>query len=86
MTKKNDKYAQHAKRRIVANGQRLTVSPFARDIETNEIRDKAKLIEKLRKSNDPEDKEILASLLNRYESEVYKQKVEKSVLKRKGLI
>ena len=86
MTKKNDKYAQNAKRRIRVNGHGLTVSPFARDIEANDIRDKAKLIEKLRKSNDPEDKEILASLLTRYESKVYKQRVEKSVLKRKGLI
>ena len=86
MTKKNDKYALHAKRRIRVNGHGLTVSPFALETETKDIRDKAKLIEKLRKSNDPEDKEILASLLTRYESKVYKQRVEKSVLKRKGLI
>ena len=86
VTKKNDKYALHAKRRIVANGQRLTVSPFARDKESNEIRDLAKNIERLRKSNAPEDKEILASLLTRFDSKEHIQRVEKSVMKRKGLI
>jgi len=86
MTKKNDKYALHAKRRIVANGQRLTVSPFARDKESKEIRDLAKTIERLRKSNDPNDKEILSGLLKSFDSKVYIDRVEKSVMKRKGFI
>ena len=86
MTKKNDKYALHAKRRIRVNGHGLTVSPFALETETKDIRDKAKLIEKLRKSNDPEDKEILASLLTRFDSKEHIQRVEKSVMKRKGFI
>ena len=86
MTKKNDKYALHAKRRIRVNGHGLTVSPFALETETKDIRDKAKLIEKLRKSNDTEDKEILASLLTRFDSKEHIQRVEKSIMKRKGLI
>ena len=63
MTKKNDKYALHAKRRITVNGQRLTVSPFAPDKETKDIRDLANTIDRLRKSNDPDDKEILSYFL-----------------------
>ena len=86
MTKKNDKYALHAKRRIRVNGHGLTVSPFARETESKEIRDLAKTIEKLRASNDPDDKEILSGLLKSYDSKVYKQRVEKSVMKRKGFI
>ena len=83
MTKKNDKYAQHAKRRLQVNGENFTVSPYARNNEVDHIKDRAKMIEKLRASNDPEDKEILSSLLKVYQKQ---QKVEKFVLKKKGFI
>ena len=83
MTNKNDKYALHSKRRIRVNGENFTVSPYARDKEVDHIKDRAKIIEKLKKSNDPEDKEILSILLEGYQKE---QKVEKFVLKKKGLI
>ena len=86
MTKKNDKYALHAKRRITVNGQRLTVSPFAPDKETKDIRDLANTIDRLRKSNDPDDKEILSGLLKSFNSKKHIQRVEKSVMKRKGFI
>ena len=83
MTKKNDKYALHAKRRLRVNGENFTVSPYAGDNEVDNIKDRAKMIEELKKSNDPEDKEILSILLEGYQKE---QKVEKFVLKKKGLI
>ena len=83
MTKKNDKYALHAKRRLRVNGENFTVSPYARDNEVDHIKDRVKMIEKLKKSNDPEDKEILSILLKGYQKE---QKVEKFVLKKKGFI
>ena len=83
MTKKNDKYALHAKRRLRVNGENFTVSPYARDNEVDHIKDRAKMIEELKKSNDLEDKEILSILLEGYQKE---QKVEKFVLKKKGLI
>ena len=83
MTKKKDKYALHAKRRLQVNGENFTVSPYARDNEIDLIKDRAKMIEKLRKSNDPEDKKVLATLLKSYQKQ---QKVEKFVLKKKGLI
>ena len=35
MTKKNDKYALHAKRRLRVNGENFTVSPYARDNEVD---------------------------------------------------
>ena len=84
MTRKNDKYALHAKRRLQVNGENFTISQYF-DNEAETIKDKVRYFEKLRKSNDPEDKEILSGLLNFYQK---KQKfvVEKFVLKKKGLI
>ena len=85
MTKKNDKYALNAKRRIRVNGHGLTVSPYSSNSESNDLRDRAKMIEKLRKSNDPEDKKVLSDLLESYDQR-HTNKVEKSVMKRKGFI
>lgn len=83
MTKKKDKYALHAKRRLQVNGENFTISPYARNNEVGHIKDRAKMIEKLRASNDPEDKKVFATLLNAYQKQ---QKVEKFVLKKKGFI
>ena len=63
MTRKNDKYALHAKRRIRSNGENFTVSPYAPNKESVYIRDITKSIEKLRSSNDPDDKELLEILI-----------------------
>ena len=82
MTKKNDKYALHAKRRLQVNGENFTLSPYS-DNEVENVKDRVRHFEKLRKSNDPEDKEILSILLKGYQKE---QKVEKFVLKKKGFI
>ena len=41
MTRKNDKYALHAKRRIRSNGENFTVSPYAPNKESVNIRDMA---------------------------------------------
>ena len=85
MTRKNDKYALHAKRRIRSNGQDFTVSPYAPNKESVNIRDMAKRIEELRASNDPDDKELLEILIKSY-SNKHIDKVERSILKRKGFI
>ena len=84
MTKKNDKYALHAKRRLQVNGENITLSPYS-DNKVENVKDRVRHFEKLRKSNDPEHKEFLSGLLNIYQK---KQKfvVEKFVLKKKGLI
>ena len=82
MVKKNDKYALHAKSRLQENGENFTLSPYS-DNEVENVKDRFRHFEKLRKSNDPEDKEILSILLKGYQKE---QKVEKFVLKKKGLI
>ena len=85
MTRKNDKYALHAKRRIKSNGENFTVSPYAPNKESVNIRDMAKRIEELRASNDPDDKELLEILIKSY-SNKHIDKVEQSILKRKGFI
>ena len=85
MTRKNDKYALHAKRRIRSNGENFTVSPYAPNKESVNIRDMAKRIEELRASNDPDDKELLEILIKSY-SNKHIDKVEQSILKRKGFI
>lgn len=85
MTRKNDKYALHAKRRIRSNGENFTVSPYAPDKESVNIRDMAKRIEELRASNDPDDKELLEILI-KSQSNKHINKVEQSILKRKGFI
>ena len=85
MTRKNDKYALHAKRRIRSNGENFTVSPYAPNKESVNIRNMAKRIEELRASNDPEDKELLEILIKSY-SNKHIDKVEQSILKRKGFI
>ena len=85
MTRKNDKYALHAKRRIRSNGENFTVSPYAPNKESVNIRDMAKSIEKLRASNDPDDKELLEILI-KSQSNKHINKVEQSILKRKGFI
>ena len=85
MTRKNDKYALHAKRRIRSNGENFTVSPYAPNKESVNIRDIAKRIEELRASNDPDDKELLEILIKSY-SNKHIDKVEQSILKRKGFI
>ena len=85
MTKKNDKYALHAKRRIRSYVENFTVSPYAPDKESVNIRDMAKRIEELRESNDPDDKELLEILIKSY-SNKHIDKVERSILKRKCFI
>ena len=85
MTRKNDKYALQAKRRIRSNGENFTVSPYAPNKESVNIRDMAKRIEELRASNDPDDKELLEILIKSY-SNKHIDKVEQSILKRKGFI
>ena len=85
MTRKNDNYALHAKRRIRSNGENFTVSPYAPNKESVNIRDMAKRIEELRASNDPDDKELLEILIKSY-SNKHIDKVEQSILKRKGFI
>ena len=85
MTRKNDKYALNAKRRIRSNGEFFTVSPYAPNKESVHIRDMAKSIERLRASNDPEDKELLEILI-KSKSNKHINKVEQSILKRKGFI
>ena len=85
MTRKNDKYALHAKRRIRSNGENFTVSPYAPNKESVNIRDMAKRIEELRASNDPDDKELLEILI-KSQSNKHINKVEQSILKRKGFI
>ena len=85
MTRKNDKYALHAKRRIRSNGQNFTVSPYAPNKESVYIREMAKSIERLRASNDPEDKELLEILI-KSKSNKHINKVEQSILKSKGFI
>ncbi len=85
MTRKNDKYALHAKGRIRSNGENFTVSPYAPNKESVNIRDMAKRIEELRASNDPDDKELLEILIKSY-SNKHIDKVEQSILKRKGFI
>ena len=85
MTRKNDKYALHAKRRIRSNGENFTVSPYAPNKESVNIRGMAKRIEELRASNDPDDKELLEILIKSY-SNKHIDKVEQSILKRKGFI
>ena len=85
MTRKNDKYALNAKRRIRSNGENFTVSPYAPNKESVYIRDMAKSIERLRASNDPEDKELLEILI-KSKSNKHINKVEQSILKRKGFI
>ncbi len=85
MTRKNDKYALHAKRRIRSNGENFTVSPYAPNKESVNIRDMAKRIEELRASNDPDGKELLEILIKSY-SNKHIDKVERSILKRKGFI
>ena len=85
MTRKNDKYALHAKRLIRSNGENFTVSPYAPNKESVNIRNMAKRIEELRASNDPEDKELLEILIKSY-SNKHIDKVEQSILKRKGFI
>ena len=85
MTRKNDKYASHAKRRIRSNGENFTLSPYAPNKESVNIRDMAKRIEELRASNDPDDKELLEILIKSY-SNKHIDKVERSILKRKGFI
>ena len=85
MTRKNDKYSLHAKRRIRSNGENFTLSPYAPNKESVNIRDMAKSIEKLRASNDPDDKELLEILIKSY-SNKHIDKVERSILKRKGFI
>ena len=85
MTRKKDKYALHAKRRIRSNGENFTVSPYAPNKESVNIRDMAKRIEELRESNDPDDKELLEILIKSY-SNKHIDKVERSILKRKGFI
>ena len=84
MTRKNDKYALHAKRRIRSNGQNFTVTPYL-DKESENIRFMVKRIEELRESNDPDDKELLEILIKSY-SNKHINKVERSILKRKGFI
>ena len=85
MTRKNDKYALHAKRRIRSNGENFTVSPYAPNKESVYIRDITKSIEKLRSSNDPDDKELLEILI-KSKGTKHINKVEQSILKRKGFI
>ena len=85
MTRKNDKYALHAKRRIRSNGENFTVSPYAPNKESVYIRDITKSIEKLRSSNDPDDKELLAILI-KSKGTKHINKVEQSILNRKGFI
>ena len=85
MTRKNDKYALNAKRRIRSNGENFTVSPYAPNKESVNIRNMAKRIEELRASNDPDYKELLEILIKSY-SNKHIDKVERSILKRKGFI
>ena len=85
MTRKNDKYALHAKRRIRSNGENFTVSPYSPNKESVNIRDMAKRIEEIRASIDPDDKELLEILIKSY-SNKHINKVERSILKRKGFI
>jgi len=84
MTRKNDKYALHAKRRIRLNGENFTVTPYL-DKESINIRRIVKRMEELRVSNDPDDKELLEILIKSY-GDKYISKVEQSILKRKGFI
>ena len=85
MTRKRDKYVLHAKRRIRSNGENFTVSPYAPNKESVYIRNITKSIEKLRASNDPDDKELLEILI-KSQSNKHINKVEQSILKRKGFI
>tara|TARA_A100001388_G_C28538857_1_gene389216 strand:- start:250 stop:471 length:222 start_codon:yes stop_codon:yes gene_type:complete len=66
MVKKNDKYALHAKRRLQENGENFTLSPYS-DNEVENVKDRFRHFEKLRKSNDPEHKKILSVFLNIYQ-------------------